>query len=87
MMFGAKGCNETTIKICEGGLNENTMGKFGSVAFDQSFSFKKFLKALCKEASQRPNAHARMSRYRCAEKLEKIRLVSFQLLPARWDAL
>ena len=63
IIFGAKGSNETTIKIGEVCVKESTEENLLGIRFDQSFSFKQHVKALCKKASQKFHALARISRY------------------------
>ena len=52
IIFGAKGSNETTIKIGEACVKESTEENLLGIRFDQSLSFKQHVKALCKKASQ-----------------------------------
>ena len=86
MIFGAKRSNETTVKIGEAYVKESTEENLLGITFDQSHSFKQHVKALCKKASQKLHALARISRYMDTKKTaafnEGIRFMSFQLLPA-----
>ena len=61
-IFGAKGSNDTTIKIGEARVKESTEENLLGITFDQSLSFKQHVKALCKKASQKLHALARISR-------------------------
>ena len=90
MIFGAKRCNETTIKIGEACVKESTEENLLGITFDQSFSFKQHVKALCKKASQKLHALARISRCMDTENYsvnEGVRFMSFQLLSACLDVL
>ena len=69
LVFGAKGSNETTIKIGEACVKESTEENLLGIRFDQPLSFKQHVKALCKKASQKLHALARISRYMDTEKL------------------
>ena len=68
--FGAKGSNETIIKIGEACVKESTEENLLGIMFDQSRSFKQQVKALCKNASKKLYALARISRYMDTEKLQ-----------------
>ena len=83
-----KGSNDTTFKIGEARVKESTDENLLAITFDQSLSFQQHVKALCKKASQKLHALARISRYmKTAAVNEGVRFVSFQLLPACLDVL
>ena len=63
MIFGAKGSNETTIKIGETCVKESAEENLLGITFDQSLSLKQHVQVLCKKASQKLHALARISRY------------------------
>ena len=88
MIFGAKGSNETTIKIGEARVKESTEENLLGITFDQSFSFKQHVKALCKKACQKLHALARISRYMDTEKLQRLMrafvLSHFSYCPLVW---
>ena len=80
MIFGAKGSNETTIKIGEACVKESTEENLLGITFDQSLSFKQYGQPLCKKASQKLHALARISRYMDTEKLQRL-MRAFVLSP------
>ena len=88
MIFGAKGSNETTIKFGEACVNERAEENLLGITFDQSLSFKKHVQALCKTASQKLHALARISRYMDTEKLQRLMrafvLSHFSYCPLVW---
>ena len=70
--FGAKRSNETTIKIGEACVKESTEENLLGITFDQSLSFKQHVQPLCKKASQKLHALARISQYMDTEKLQPL---------------
>ena len=71
-------------------MKESTEENLLGIPFDQSLSFKQHVRALCKKASQKLHALARISGY-ITEKTtafnEGVRFMSFQLLSACLDVL
>ena len=60
MIFGANGSNDTTIIIGGARVKESTDENLLEITFDQSPSFQQHVKALCKKASQKLHALARI---------------------------
>ena len=77
-----------TIKIGEACVKESTEENLLGITFDQSLSFKQHVKALCKKASQKLHALARISRYIDTEKLQWLMrafvLFHFSYCPLVW---
>ena len=48
-IFGAKGSNETTIKIVEACVKESSEENLLGITFNQSLSFKQHFKTVCKK--------------------------------------
>ena len=88
MIFGAKGSNETTIKIGQACVKDSTEENLLGITFDQSLSFKQHVKALYKKTSQKLHALARISRYMDTEKLQPLMraflLSNFSYCPLVW---
>ena len=88
MIFGAKRSDETTIKIGEACVKESTEENLLGITFDRSLSFKQQVKALCKKASRKLHALARISRYIVTEKLHWLMrafvLSHFSYCPLVW---
>ena len=72
IIFGAKGSNDTTIKIGEARVKESKGENLLGITFDQSLSFQQHVKALCKKASQKFHALTRISRYMDTEILQRL---------------
>ena len=71
MIFGGKS-NEVFIKIGEASVKESKDDKLLGIIFDQTLSFKQHVKTLCKKASQKLHALARISCYMDTEKLKQV---------------
>ena len=71
MIFGAKE-NEVSIRIGAACLKETTWENLLGITFDRSLSFKQHVKTLCKKASQKLHALARISCYMGTEKLQQL---------------
>ena len=63
-------------------MKESTAENLLGITFDQSLSFKQHVKVLCKKASQKLHALARISRYMDTEKLQWLMRRSFCLISA-----
>ena len=63
IVFGARGGNETTIKIGDACVKESSEENLLGITFDQSFSFKEHVKTLCRKAGQKLHALASVSCY------------------------
>ena len=70
MTFGRKS-NEVSVKIGEANVKESKEEKLLGIIFDQTLSFKQHVKTLCKKASQKLHALARISCYMDTEKLKQ----------------
>ena len=75
MIFGAKGSNETTIKIGEACVKESTEENLLDITLDQSLSFKQHVKALSKKASQKQH------RTQIFQILKKVGVKLYQIFP------
>ena len=88
MIFSSKGSNEITIKIGEARVKEITEENLLCITFDQSLSLKQHVKALCKKASRKLHALARISRYLDTEKpsqlMRALVLSHFCYFPLVW---
>ena len=88
MIFGAKGNNEISITIDVARVKECTEENLLGITFDQSFSFKQHVRALCKKAAQKIHAFARISRCMETEKLQQLTrafvLSQFSYCPLVW---
>ena len=62
MIFGGRS-NEVSVKIGEANLKESKEEKLLGIIFDQTLIFKQHVKTLCKKASQKVHALARISCY------------------------
>ena len=71
MIFCGKS-NEVSAKIGEASVKESKEEKLLGIIFDQTFSFKQHVKTLCKKASQKLHALARISCYMDTEKLKQV---------------
>ena len=71
MIFGGKS-NEVSVKIGEASVKESKEEKLLGIIFDQALSFKQHVRALCKKASQKLHALARISCYMDTEKLKQV---------------
>ena len=87
MIFGRKS-DEASIKIGEARVKESNEEKLLGITFDQTLSFRQHVKTLCKKASQKLHALARISCYMGAEKLSKVMqafvLSHFSYCPLVW---
>ena len=70
MIFGGKS-NEVSVKIGEASVKESKEEKLLGIIFDQTLSFKQHVRALCKKASQKLHALARISCYMDTETLKQ----------------
>ena len=88
MFFGARGGNEITIKIGETRIKESAEENLFGINFDQSLSFKKHVKILCRKAGQKLHALTRVSCYMDTEKLKLLMrafmLSHFSYCPLVW---
>ena len=71
MIFGGKS-NEVSVKIGEASVKESKEEKLLGIIFDQTLSFKQHVRALCKKASQKLHALARISCYMDTERLKQL---------------
>ena len=71
MIFGGKS-DEVYVKIGEANVKESKEEKLLGIMFDQTLSFKQHVKTLCKKASQKLHALARISCYMDTEKLKQV---------------
>ena len=71
MIFGGKS-DEVSVKIGEANVKESKEGKLLGIIFAQTLSFKQHVKTLCKNASQKRHALARISCYMEMEKLKQV---------------
>ena len=87
MTFGGKS-NEVSVKIGEASVKESKEEKLLRIIFDQTLSFEQHVKTLCKKASQKLHALARISCYMDTEKLKQIMqafvLSHFSYSPLVW---
>ena len=72
MIFGAKRDNEITIKTGEAPIKKSKEQNLLGITLDQSLSFKTHAKDLCRKASQKRHALARISCYMDIEKLKQL---------------
>ena len=63
IVFGARGGNETTIKVGDACVKESSVENLLGISFDQSLSFKEHVKTLFRKAGQKLHALARVSCY------------------------
>ena len=88
MFFGMRGGNEITIKIGQTPVKESAEEKLFGINFDQSLSFKKHVKILCRKAGQKLHALTRVSCYMDTEKLKLLMrafvLSHFSYCPLVW---
>ena len=61
-------CNEVSIKIGDASVKESKEEKLQEIVFDQTLSFKQYVKSLCKKVSQKLHALARISCHMDTEK-------------------
>ena len=71
MPFSARGGNHTTI-IGDACVKESSEENLLGITFDQSLSFKEHVKTLCRKASQKLHALARVSCYMVTVKLQHL---------------
>ena len=71
MIFGRKS-NEVSVKIGEANVKESKEEKLLGIIFDQTLSFIQHVKTLCKKASQKLHALARISCYMDTENLKQV---------------
>ena len=87
IIFGGRS-NEVSVKIGEANLKESKEEKLLGIIFDQKLSFKQHVKTLCKKASQKLHALARISCYMDTEKLKQVMqafvLSHFSYSPLVW---
>ena len=87
MIFGGKS-NEVSVKIGEANVKESKKEKLLGIIFDQTLSFTQYVKTLCKKASQKLHAFARISSYMDTRKLKQVMqafiLSHFSYSPLVW---
>ena len=85
MIFDEKS-NKVSVKIGEANVKERKEEKLLGIIFDQTLSFKQHVKTLCKKASQKLHALARISCYMETEKLKQVMqaLSHFSYSPLVW---
>ena len=87
MIFGGKS-DEVSVKIGEANVKESKEEKLLGIIFDQTLSFKQNVKTLCKKASQKLHALARISCDMDTEKLKQVMqafvLSHFSYCPLAW---
>ena len=87
MIFGGKS-DEVSVKIGEANVKESKEEKLLGIIFYQTLSFKQHVKTLCKKASQKLHALARISSYMDTEKLKQVMqafvLSHFSYCPLVW---
>ena len=80
--------NEVSVKIAEANVKESKEEKLLGIIFDQTLSFKQHVKTLCKKASQKLHALARISCYMDTQKLKQVMqafvLSHFSYSPLVW---
>ena len=72
IVFGARGDNETAIKIGDACVKESSEENLLGITFDQSLSFEEHVKTLCRKAGQKLHALARVSCYMDPVKLQHL---------------
>ena len=83
MIFSGKS-NEVSVQIGEAKVKESKEKKLLGIIFDQALSFTQHVKTLCKKASQKLHALARISWYMATEKLKQVMQAFFSYSPLVW---
>ena len=71
MIFGGKS-KDISVKIEEANVKESKEEKLLGIIFDQTLSVKQYVKTLCKKASKKLHALARISCYMETENLKQV---------------